>query len=140
MTKSNQNVYLRQNIQFDPLVNDWYAWFLTIPPVTAALNVAERFLPIMKSYVASPALHVAACKNPAMKGGPFIDLQGERIEEIRSLIARTSERCSQLIEFARALKALSSMLTQKARGLAMDSLYAEVPALLKGYVELYYDL
>jgi L-ascorbate metabolism protein UlaG (beta-lactamase superfamily) len=140
MTISTQNVYLRQNIQFDPLVNDWYAWFLTIPPVTASLNIAERFLPIMKSYVASPALHVAACNNPAMKGGPFIDLQGERVEEIRALIAQTSDRCARLIEFARALKSLANMLTAKAHGLAMDPLYAEVPAILKGYVELYYDL
>ncbi|HEY6927896.1 MAG TPA: MBL fold metallo-hydrolase [Steroidobacteraceae bacterium] len=140
MTDSTQNVYLRQDIQFDPLVNDWYAWFLTIPPVTAALNIAERFLPIMKSYVASPALHVAACKDPAMKGGPFMNLGGGRVEEIRSLITRTSQRCAPLMELARALKALAGLLTGKARGFAMDPLYAEVPPILKGYVELYYDL
>jgi len=140
MTDSTHNVYLRPDIQFDPLVNDWYAWFLTVPPVTAALNIAERFLPIMKSYVASPALHVAACKDPAMKGGPFMNLSGEHVEEIRSLITRTSQRCAPLLELARALKSLAGLLTGKARGFAMDALYGEMPPILKGFVELYYDL
>jgi L-ascorbate metabolism protein UlaG (beta-lactamase superfamily) len=137
---SAQPVFLRQNIQFEPLVNDWYAWFLTVPPVTASLNVAERFLPIMKSYVASPMMHAAACKNPAMKGGPFIDLDGKRVDEIRSLIADTTQRSARLIEFAQALKTLWAVLLEKAQGLAMDALYLEVPEVLRGYVELYYDL
>ena len=133
-------VFLRPNIQFEPLVNHWYAWFLTIPPVTGALNVAERFLPIMKSYVASPMMHAAACRNPAMKGGPFIDLNGRRVDEIRALIAETSRRSERLIELAQALKTLWSVLLEKARGLNMDPLYREVPEPLRGYVELYYDL
>lgn len=137
---SGQNVYLRQNIQFEPLFNQWYAWFLSVPPVTAALNVAERYLPIMKSYVASPMMHAAAVKNPAMRGGPFIDLEGKRVDEIRALITETTERASRLLEFAKGLKQVSSVLLEKAKGLAMDPLYPEIPEVVKGYVELYYDL
>ncbi|HHX4174634.1 TPA: hypothetical protein ACU910_007258, partial [Burkholderia contaminans] len=44
---SSTQVYLRQNIQFEPLINSWYAWYHTLPPLTAALNVAERFLPLL---------------------------------------------------------------------------------------------
>jgi len=137
---TEQNVYLRQNIQFEPLFNDWYAWFLSVPPVTAALNVAERYLPIMKSYVASPMMHAAAVKNPAMRGGPFIDLGGKRVDEIRALIARTADRSVRLLDLAKGLKQLSALLLEKAKGLAMDPIYPEVPDVLKGYVELYYDL
>ena len=133
-------VYLKQNVQFEPLFNDWYAWFLMVPPVTAALNVLDRYLPIMKSYVSSPALHAAAVKNPAMRGGPFIDLDGRRVDEVKALAQATQERSQHLIEFAKGLKQLGAMLPEKAKGLAMDHLYDEVPEVLKGYVELTYDL
>lgn len=137
---SRQNVYLKQNIQFEPLFNHWYAWFLSVPPVTAALNVMERYLPIMKSYVASPMMHAAAVRNPAMRGGPFIDLKGKRVDEIRALIAETVERANRLLAFGKGLKQLSTLLLERAKGLAMDPIYPEVPDVVKGYVELYYDL
>ena len=53
---SSTQVYLRHNIQFEPLISSWYAWYHTLPPLTAALNVAERFLPLLKSYAASPMM------------------------------------------------------------------------------------
>jgi hypothetical protein len=56
----DRKVYLKQNIQTEPLFNSWYAWVLLLPPATAALNLAERYLPMMKSYVTSPMLHAAA--------------------------------------------------------------------------------
>jgi L-ascorbate metabolism protein UlaG (beta-lactamase superfamily) len=133
-------VYLRQDVEFEPLFHGWYAWYLTVPPVTSALNLADRYLPIMKSYVASPGMHAAAVKNPAMRGGPFIDLGGRRVDDIKELVRDTTERSQHLLEFARALKQLWTLLLEKAKGLAMDSLYREIPEPLKGYVELYYDL
>jgi L-ascorbate metabolism protein UlaG (beta-lactamase superfamily) len=141
MSGSNgQKVYLKQNVQFEPLFNDWYAWFHMVPPVTAALNVLDRYLPIMNSYVNSPALHAAAVKNPAMRGGPFIDLDGKRIDEVKALAQSTQERSRHLVEFARAIKQLGVMLPEKAKGLTMEKVYDEVPEILKGYVELVYDL
>jgi L-ascorbate metabolism protein UlaG (beta-lactamase superfamily) len=136
----DRKVYLKQNIQTEPLFNSWYAWVLLLPPATAALNLAERYLPMMKSYVTSPMLHAAAVKNPAMRGGPFIDLGGKRANEVRELMQETLERNQNLLEFAKKLKQLAAMLLDKAKGMALDSLYAEVPDLLKGYVELCYDL
>ena len=136
----DHKVYLKQNVQFEPLFNDWYAWFHMVPPVTAALNVLDRYLPIMNSYASSPALHVAATKNPAMRGGPFIDLDGQRVDEVKALAQLTRERSQHLIDFAGGIKQLGAMLPEKAKGLAMDHLYTEVPEVLKGYVELFYDL
>ena len=131
----DSKVYLKPNIQVEPLWNNWYAWILLIPPASAALNLLERYLPIMKSYVASPQLHVAALKNPAMKGGPFIDLGGKRVDEVKALLGQTTTRCQRVLEFGRALKQFSSALVEKAKSMALDPIYKEMPDILKGYVE-----
>jgi L-ascorbate metabolism protein UlaG (beta-lactamase superfamily) len=137
---SSTQVYLRPNIQFDPLINGWYAWFHTLPPLTSALNVAERFLPRMKSYVASPMMHAAAINNPAMRGGPFINLGGQRVDEIRALIEQTTERAAKQLELAAAYKAFSTLVLEQAKGMATDPIYPQIPEALKGFVEIYYDL
>ena len=137
---SLRSIYLRPNIQVDPLFNHWYAWILLIPPATAAMNTLERHLKIMKSYAASPAMHAAAVRNPAMRGGPFIDLGGQRVAEVKKLIDEIQTRCSRLIEFAGAIGQLHRLLQEKAKGMALQPLYGEVPEPLKGYVELCYDM
>ena len=134
------SVYLKPNIQVDPLFNQWYAWNLLVPPVTAAVNTVERHLKMMTSYVNSPAMHVAALKNPAMRGGPFIDLGGGRVPEVKQLIQDTQSRCGALVEFAKAMVQLNKMLQEKAKGMAMESLYEFIPEPLRGYVELCYDM
>jgi L-ascorbate metabolism protein UlaG (beta-lactamase superfamily) len=133
-------LYLKESVQIEPLFNRWHAWILMVPPATAALNLSDRYLKIMQSYVNSPALHAAAVKNPAMRGGPFIDLNGERVAEVRELIEETQSRNSKLLAFARAIKQLNQLLAERARGEAMETLYREVPDLLRGYVELCYDM
>ena len=62
---SDEPVFLKPNIVVEPLVGNWYAWAHLIPPATAAMNFANRHLPIMESYVNSPNVHRAAAKNPA---------------------------------------------------------------------------
>ncbi|HEX8183547.1 MAG TPA: MBL fold metallo-hydrolase, partial [Blastocatellia bacterium] len=136
----SENLYLKESVQIEPLFNRWHAWILMVPPVTAALNLLDRYLKIMHSYVNSPALHAAAVKNPAMRGGPFIDLDADRVPEVRDLILETQSRNAKLLEFARAIKQLNQLLAEKARGEALETLYAEVPDILRGYVELCYDL
>jgi hypothetical protein len=85
----NERLYLRPNIQAEPLVDQWYAWSNLIPPATAARNLTERHLKIMDSYIKAPQIHANAVKNPKLLGGPFIDYNGERVDEIRSLVERT---------------------------------------------------
>src|SRR5512143_3391258 len=117
-------VYLKPNIQVDPLFNQWYAWNLLVPPVTAAVNTVERHLKMMTSFVSSPAMHVSALKNPAMRGGPFIDLEPKRVPDVKQLIETTQTRCAHLVKFAKAMTELSRMLQEKAKGMAMEPLYA----------------
>ena len=49
---NREPLYLRQNIQVEPLVHHWYAWPYLIPPATYVWNVCGRHFKIMHSYLA----------------------------------------------------------------------------------------
>src|SRR5438067_7776 len=102
---SNEPLYLRQNIQLEPLIDYWYAWPHLIPPATAARNITERHLKIMDSYISAPLVHADAVQNPKMRGGPFIDYQGRRVDEIRRLRDFIKSERAHLIELSSALGA-----------------------------------
>jgi L-ascorbate metabolism protein UlaG (beta-lactamase superfamily) len=136
----HQPLYLRPNVQVEPLFDQWYAWPHLIPPATAARNVTERHLKIMDSYIAAPQIHANAAKNPKMLGGPFIDLNGQRVSEIRSLRDQTKAQRPHLLQLSAAIAELDGKLREKAAGFSLQPLYREVPEPMKGYVELIYDL
>ncbi len=138
--ETREHFYLRQNIQVEPLIDHWYAWPHLIPPATVARNITERHLKIMDSYIHTPQIHAHAVKNPKMLGGPFIDYQGKRVEEIRALRDRTKKERAHLVELSEAISSLEAMLRENARGYGLQSLYPKVPGILQGYVELFYDL
>jgi L-ascorbate metabolism protein UlaG (beta-lactamase superfamily) len=133
-------LYLRQNIQLEPLIDHWYAWSHLIPPATAARNITERHLKIMDSYINSPLIHANAVKNPKMLGGPFIDYGGKRVGEIRELRDRIKRERAHLLDLSSAISALDSLLRDSAKGHSLQPLYSQVPEILRGYVELVYDL
>lgn len=136
----NQTFYLKPNVVIEPLIDRWYAWSHLISPATAAMNIVGRHLKIMNSYVQSPQIHAAAVKNPKMLGGPFMDYKGGRIEEIRTLKAQTLAKRAKSVELQAAILELDKMLKSNAKGYSLESLYEKVPEILKGYVELVYDL
>jgi L-ascorbate metabolism protein UlaG (beta-lactamase superfamily) len=138
MSQSRQ--YLASNIQVEPLVNRWYAYPLLVAPATAALNVAQSQLNVMKSYVAAPEVHAAAVKNPALAGGPFIDYEGGRVPEIKALIESTLRDQAASLELAEDIRRLFELLDAEASGASLEPLYARVPDRLRGYVELVYDV
>lgn len=133
-------VFLKPNLVIEPLVERWYAWPHIISPVTASLNVTKKHLEIMNSYVESPEYHLNATKDPKMRGGPFIDYEENRAPEVVTLIDQTLEKQSDLLSLAFALQELNNMLCKKAKGYSLELLYSQVPEILKGYVELVYDL
>jgi L-ascorbate metabolism protein UlaG (beta-lactamase superfamily) len=140
MMMNHDHLYLRQNVQLEPLVDHWYAWSHLIPPATAARNIAERHLKIMDSYISNPQIHANAVKNPKMSGGPFIDYNGKRVEEIRALRDLIKRERAHLLELSAALGALDALLRETAKGHSLHLLYSKVPEILRGYVELVYDL
>ena len=137
---NNELLYLRPNVQVEPLFDHWYAWSHLIAPATAARNLTERHLKIMDSYVNAPQVHASAVKNPKLLGGPFIDYGGKRVDEIRALRDQTIRLRAPLIELSAAIASLEELLRIKARGFSLHPLYEMVPDLLRGYVELSYDL
>jgi L-ascorbate metabolism protein UlaG (beta-lactamase superfamily) len=136
----NEVYFLKPNVMMEPLVDGWYAWAHLIPPATTARNLTERHLRIMDSYIDSPETHESAVRNPALLGGPFMDFDGNRVEDVKKLRERTLTERSHLINLSRAIEQLDALLREKAVGYSLESLYAEVPACLQGYVELVYDL
>jgi L-ascorbate metabolism protein UlaG (beta-lactamase superfamily) len=137
---NGKQFYLKPNVQVEPLVDHWYAWPHLIPPATAARNITERHLKLMDSYISAPQIHVNAVKNPKMSGGPFIDHGGKRVDEIRALRDYIKKERGHLLELSAAIASLDAMLRESARGYSLQPLYASVPDVLRGYVELVYDL
>ena len=137
----NKNTwYAKPNLVMEPLFDRWYAWSHLISPATSAMNVVNRHLKILNSYIQNPNIHAAAAKNPKMKGGPFVDFKGIRVEEAKQLRDRTMEKLAYQIKFVEAVGELDKLLKSSAKGYAMDDLYPKVPDILRGYVELVYDL
>ena len=137
---SNENVYLKANALAEPLFNQWYAWSCLISPATAAMFIANSHVKIMQSFVTAPQIHVAALKNPAMRGGPFINYDATRTPEVKELMERTVKEQSHMLELAASIQALNDLLDNEAQGFSLEPLYRKVPDNLKGYVELVYDL
>lgn len=133
-------MYLRPDVQMEPLFHGWYAWSHLIAPVTSAMNVANSHAKIMRSYIAAPEVHAAAVKNPAMLGGPFIDYEGGRIADIEAHLAATLSRQKTQFELAQAVVELDDLVAAEGTGMSLEPLYARVPPALRGFVELTYDL
>ena len=140
MDSMNSALYLRPNIMAEPLVDGWYAWTHLIPPATAARNLTERHLKIMESYLECSEAHDAAVQDPKMVGGPYMDFNRNREDDVRALRDRTIQERNDLIELSRSIDKLDAVLRAKANGFSLEGLYAEVPPCLQGFVEIVYDL
>ena len=132
-------LYLKPNVVLEPLYDNWYAWSHLISPATAAMNTVARHHTIMDSYIAAPSIHAEAVLNSKMKGGPFMDFLGGRVEEVKELQEKSFEKQEKIIQFAKAVKELDKILASEAKGFGLEELYEKIPDILKGYVELFYD-
>lgn len=136
---NTKEIYLKPNVVLEPLVDKWYAWSHLISPATAAMNIVGRHHSITESYLAAPSIHAEAVLNPKMRGGPFMDFGGARIDEVTALHEESLHKQEKIVQFARAVKELDKMLLTEAKGYGLELLYPKVPEILKGYVELFYD-
>jgi L-ascorbate metabolism protein UlaG (beta-lactamase superfamily) len=134
------SIYLKSDIVVEPLFNQWYAWANLIPPASAAMYIANSHLKIMESFVAAPQAHISALKNPALRGGPFINYEASKVGEIKELLQKTRKEQAHMLELAEAIKRLDDMLQTEATGFSLEPLYPKAPPQLRGYVELVYDL
>ena len=137
---NKRHVYLKQHVLVEPLFNQWYAWTNLIAPATSAMYVANLHVKIMQSFIASPQVHISALKNPAMLGGPFLNYSADQVPDIQRLLAQTLQEQAHALEFAEAVKTLDKILSEEANGFSLELVYRKVPDILKGLVELNYDL
>ena len=103
-------------------------------------GTSQRDTSPLWTHISATLAHASAAKNPKLLGGPFVDLDGKRFEEVRALRDRIKRDRSLLIKLSAALKALDELVRGSARGWAAHPLYPQVPEILRGYVELVYDL
>src|SRR4030088_1691280 len=103
-------VYLRSDVQVEPLVDGWYAWTHLIPPATAARNITGRHLQIIESYLECPEAHEAAVEDPPRVGGPYMDVDRIGEDAVRALRDRTRRERKDLIELSSAIDKLDAIL------------------------------
>jgi L-ascorbate metabolism protein UlaG (beta-lactamase superfamily) len=139
MTSPDTLCYLREDAYFEPLIFKWYAWPYLLPPVSAAMNFSGRNMRLMKSFVANPHLHLAASKDPSLVGGDFVNCGEDQLEDVRELIREIEGEHSDYQEVRNAIADISQML-EPMQGMTLESLYAGLPPVLRGYVELVYDM
>lgn len=133
-------LYLKPLVKIEPLTCSWYTWPHMLSPANFALNMAYRYLPIMESFVGNPAVHLAANQDPKMFGGPFVALGAEYVPRIRDLIVKTRSDCKAFLELAKQFREFDKRVQQQARGYCLTNTYEAIPTVLKGFVELVYDL
>ena len=133
-------VYLAEDTKLEPLVYRWYAWGHLVSPIQLALSLAFRHLPMLKSFIANPAIHEAASKNPRMLGGAFLELKRDDLAAVRNLQQDIQQHGADLLDLAESVLKLDRQLQQSASGFSLDHLYEGLPPTLVGLVEATYDL
>lgn len=129
--------YLRPSVIAQPAVHRWYAVPQLLAPGPSAMNLANRYLRIMRSFVRLPAMHSKGSRSEP-GSGRFLDVDESRVGEIQALVEHSVQRLAPQLEFAQAVAELDELLLG-AGGLSLEPLYAKVPPVLRGFVELVYD-
>lgn len=139
-TNADAEVFLRRDTKIEPLIAGWYAWTHLMAPAQLALNIAYRYMPLLQSFVQTPSVHIAATKDPALFGGPFVHLRQDQVPMARQLLNNTATACAQLLQLAKDIRALDGKLQESATGYSLSGFYESLPDSLKGLVEFLYDL
>ena len=140
MSFSDEPVVLRSNAIVEPLVDGFYAWLHIVAPVQASMNLANLQVPMLESYLQNPQVHMAASRNPALRGGYFVNIDESRSNEVATLLDGIKRDRAEMLAFAAAVSEAGDMLRQKATGFDLTPLYPHLPSALNGLVELAYDM
>src|SRR5262249_19070826 len=135
----NKTKYLKGNIAFEPLICRWYAWPFLLSPATLAMVVKNRLIPLLESFIEDPDFHRESVKDPAMRGGSFVDFSGD-LSLAKSLLDELEASVERQVEFADALVLANDLLIRDGNGTSLEPMYDRMPQTLRGLVELGYDL
>jgi len=140
MAAQADQVYLRPDVKIEPLVCGWYAWIHLVSPAQHALNVLNRHIPLLQSFIKNPSVHVVSAADPALFGGPFVDLAADKVSQVQELLAETEVRCAKLLTWARDFRQFDRELQESAKGYSLSDFYARLPQSMLGLAEVLYDL
>jgi L-ascorbate metabolism protein UlaG (beta-lactamase superfamily) len=135
-----EQVFLRPEVKMEPLVCGWYAWIHLVSPAQHALNVLNRHIPLLQSFIKNPSAHIRASTDPTLFGGPFMDIAADRVGEVKDLLAQTEVRCAKLLTWARDFRQFDRQLQESAKGYSLSDFYARLPESMLGLTEVLYDL
>lgn len=137
---TDSQLYLKEDVYFEPLFNHWYAWCYLLPPVTAARYMVNTHRRIMMSFVNNYELHISAMKESVVTGGDFLNCSEDQVEEIQALIDEINIKHADLVELSKSVQELDELLAQHTSGQSIEVLYEKIPERLRGFVELNLDL
>ncbi len=131
-------VWLSPQARVEPLVARFLADAHLVPPIQGALNLVRHRLPILKSFLEHPARHAAAARDPNFLGGGFVDLDASHVPEVSALVQRIERSPVGFVETSEAISQLHALLAND-KGEGFGGVWPQVPAPLRGLVELVYD-
>ncbi|MEO8153221.1 MAG: MBL fold metallo-hydrolase [Rhizobacter sp.] len=131
--------YLKPQIAFEPLICRWYAWPFLVSPGTFAMVVKNRLIPLLESFIDDPDFHRESAKDPALRGGSFVDFSGD-VALAEALLEQLTSSTRKQMEFADALLMANDLLIRDGNGTSLEGLYDKLPKALRGFIELGYDL
>lgn len=132
--------YLREDVYVNPLVNKWYAWPYLIPPVTYAMYAIKTHKRLMNSFVNNFELHILANQTGQLAGAEFVNCSAEQVDEVRTLINRIDDEFPMLNDVVQAVAKLDEMMTSHKTSTTIEYIYEQLPAQLKGFIEITMDL
>jgi L-ascorbate metabolism protein UlaG (beta-lactamase superfamily) len=104
------------------------------------MNLAYRQVPLLRSFMQNPSVHLAASRDRTLFGGPFVHISPDRTSEVKELLEETIASCGRLLKFAADYKQFDEKVQSTARGYSPRELFAYLPPTLAGLVEILYDL
>ncbi len=136
---TDEPAFLRSNAIIEPLADGFYAWSHTVAPVQAAMNLARVQVPLLESYLQSPRVHIAASRNPQLRGGYYVGIDEARRDEVQELLRSIRRDRAYMLRFASAVTEAVELVRDSASGFDLSPLYPKLPPELSGLVELAYD-
>lgn len=122
-----------------PLINSWFAHPFLVAPIAFALYAKHSHLDKLNSFLDEPELHRSSVRIPELRGGPFIDYDGE-VEDVRRFRDLTQQRCAAQLKLADAIAELYQTLPLVAKGSGVAALYAKFDEALRHRIEISYDV
>lgn len=137
---SNKELYrLADSTAVEPLINKYPVWSDVISPAPYSLHLQNYQLKSLASYLENPGIHVKACQNPKLIGGPFVDIAPDNADKVKAFFDKINTDQAHNIGFAKALTDFYNYISGEATGQSLESYYEKLPDALRGYVELVYD-